>query len=1058
MDEELLDDFGLDEEDDEGATDTVPNKDRSAEPIFTTLLRRSINQLWGDDPVMVDFVEHVATPLSILLGHKTAKGGDFVIEKMAEGVDVSRYSDDQSMRAHLINGLFPVLHIAHTLHNWGVPTMRRYDDVVRRTFIAGYILHDWVKLPEVDDQLEAMGLSHDTVNAAQHLAEVEVIFRAWAVQLGLDQFLEPVGGLEQLLHDLIFVACNTQKKWGTLRNLSALPGLYLHGTERSLAERLSRLADYLAYVGRDPRQTVNDRYIHQEISSLSDQNAHLIYHHVAELRGVVTNLINNAALNACQNESTIPILYAPSGVVYLARTGATYDLNLEQIGQDVIDGIRRTAQRVLNNNLTGFNRDGKGLKYAEYYELFFEPIQMFDVGARATFKIIHDGKAPSSGKRFAKMRDSGWMNDDVDLDLPDTPQVDQLAEWCYFVEKLTRDLPGDLDAARILLPAMGLEHLTEQFDAVPRDVRAGGVGYHWYFAAGHFIKQNPKLDPVQVREVIEGFAYQMGLAVKAVNDAHQTAAIDADAKEDGFADLRAYIKQMLTFSVIPVEIETLADENQTNTEHFVKELDRYTNAKKRGRGTTSLCSLCSSPFEVTKQKEAAVLFSPQVYSNKLSLHGSNGLRDICSICGLETMLRQLLMNRSNASGGRFEGRRIRYLYFYPAYFFTPETMTVFRFIHDRLRRLSFTELRKQLVSEDNDSVAVQLGPDVWQQLEDLLLIPEEDYDPAEDRYLRMQFPSTEPITFYFLGVPPPGRDSKEAEAWVHPAFLSLLLPLCVDVKVVASESPMPLLNEANEMPETVLLDGAHAAIGYLAQKERLNLDQVLPTLKRLATGYLIHMDGNSTAGSGGYDYRWQDIPTLARHLSESSLYAFHYLKKWQRRVGLDGIPGSKAKLYLAYEANISNGGEDEMSHARILTELYRQFYRAGKMNSNSVLRPISVAASAILTADKRLFGDKESLTEVVLGELSSFMERVQQDRADGRLAPGSDYASRADAMQRFAEYFVGTLYFDLFRGDVSALRGKQLNLLKNACEVVYRGLDADYWAERKQAEESTQAV
>ena len=147
-----------------------------------------------------------------------------------------------------------------------------------------------------------------------------------------------------------------------------------------------------------------------------------------------------------------------------------------------------------------------------------------------------------------------------------------------------------------------------------------------------------------------------------------------------------------------------------------------------------------------------------------------------------------------------------------------------------------------------------------------------------------------------------------------------------------------------------------------------------------------------------------------------------------------------------------------MSHARTLTELYRQFYRAGKMNSNSVLRPISVAASAILTADKRLFGDKESLTEVVLGELSSFMERVQQDRADGRLAPGSDYASRTGAMRQFAEYFVGTLYFDLFRGDVSALRGKQLNLLKNACEVVYRGLDADYWAERKQAEESTQAV
>ncbi|MBV7337666.1 type I-D CRISPR-associated protein Cas10d/Csc3 [Chloroflexi bacterium TSY] len=419
------------------------------------------------------------------------------------------------------------------------------------------------------------------------------------------------------------------------------------------------------------------------------------------------------------------------------------------------------------------------------------------------------------------------------------------------------------------------------------------------------------------------------------------------------------------------------------------------------------------------------------------------------------------MNRSNASGGRFEGRRVRYLYFYPAYFFTPETIEIFRIIHDRLRRIRFTELRKQLVIENDDRVDLQLDADHWQLLEDLLLTPEDEYDPAADRYLRMQFPKNEPITFHFLGVPPPGRDSKDAEAWIHPAFLSLLLPLCIDVKVVASESPIPLLNEANEMSETVLLDGAHAAIGYLTQKERLNLDQVLPTLKKLVTGYLVHMDGNSTAGGGGYDYRWQDIPALARHLSESSLYAFHYLKKWQRRTGLDGIPTSKAKLYLAYEQTINsdstNGGNDFMSHARRLTKLYRQFYRASKFNSNSVLRPLSVASKAILTADKRLFGDRESLTEAVFGELTSFMERVQQNRADGRLPAGSDPESRSKAMKDFAEYFVVTLYYDLFRGDVSALRGKQLNLLKNACEVVYRELDADYWAERKQNDEAEEA-
>ena len=119
------------------------------------------------------------------------------------------------------------------------------------------------------------------------------------------------------------------------------------------------------------------------------------------------------------------------------------------------------------------------------------------------------------------------------------------------------------------------------------------------------------------------------------------------------------------------------------------ELAQYENAKRTGRGRTAVCSLCSSPFEVTKQQEAAILFAPQVYSNKLPLHGSTAIRDICPICSLEMMLRQLLMNRSNAIGGRFEGRQIRYLYFYPTYFFSPETLEMFRVVHNRLQRIQF---------------------------------------------------------------------------------------------------------------------------------------------------------------------------------------------------------------------------------------------------------------------------------------------------------------------------------------------------------------------------------
>ena len=141
-----------------------------------------------------------------------------------------------------------------------------------------------------------------------------------------------------------------------------------------------------------------------------------------------------------------------------------------------------------------------------------------------------------------------------------------------------------------------------------------------------------------------------------------------------------------------------------------------------------------------------------------------------------------------------------------------------------------------------------------------------------------------------------------------------------------------------------------------------------------------------------------------------------------------------------------------MSHARQLTELYRQFYQhKGRPNSNSILRPITVASRAMLDADSRLFGDRESLIEVVYGAIYSFMDRVARRSADGNFARGSNYESRETAMKAFASYFVTDIYFDALGGDTAALRGKQLNLLKNTCEVIYLDAEATYWRERNAA-------
>ncbi|MCI0396691.1 MAG: type I-D CRISPR-associated protein Cas10d/Csc3 [Chloroflexi bacterium] len=1012
------------------------------EPLFSWLLREAVQRTVPGDLVLLDYVTHVAQPLSEHLALKPAKGGqEFIAARLAEGktaADVARYQHEQSLRAHLINGLLPVAHIGRILHRWAAPRFKYWDDTVYRLFCVGYTLHDWVKLPQVETELQAHGLGHDSASAARHLPVFESIFRQWSEKLGLATFLAPIGGLDRWLHDVIYLAVNTQVRWGTMLNLGALPNLRLNGRARQLATDLCTLADRIAYLAKTPIELPSSPAIAEPISNLSDGAARLIYHHLAENRGVLTNFIQNAALAAMQSDECIPLLFAPSGVVYLSRQERLAFPSVEQLAEATIRRIRQACGGHIRQNFVGFSRDGKGLKTAPYYTLHLTPAEQIRLAARAVFSQIADNKKPSAGKRFAKIADKGWLSPDHDLGLPDDIRVDQLGEFCALAVSIAKAAAPNLVVDQLLLDKMGLSGIRLAFEELVSAKNTGGTPYQWYYAAGYYLAHGAGRgqDPAQWRQTLENLGEELAQAV--VANAGGTG-----QQNDGWDDARAYIKQVLSFG--PVAAGEIGVVGQV-----AQELLRYQGAKRKGRKATTVCSLCSSAYTVNPQREAGILFAPQVYTNKQLLHGAKAIRHICQICETEMMLRQILMNRGGSTGKRFEGRKFRYLYLYPTYFFTPETLTQLRYIHDRLQRISFTSLRKALQAETDSGPQLQLEALALQRLQDLMMTPE---PPQEDRLFRLHFPEGDPITMFFIGMPPPGRDAKDAEAWVNPAWLALLLPLVVDVKVVATESPLPLLQEADELAETVFFDAPHDFVSALVGRERIPLDQLLPRLQALTVAYMVHMDGNADFSKG--DYRWHVVPLLARRLAENSLWAAAYLKKWQRSQNLDSIPADRAHLYLQYIQLLATHHQMEggmtMTHARQLTELYRQFYRHQRPNSNSILRPIAVVSRAILDADPRLFSGREGLSEAVRGALHAFMSRVESGTADGRLAVGSTRESRETAMKAFADYFVGEIYFDVLNGDASALQGKQLNLLKNACEVIYRDEEAKYWRERSAA-------
>ena len=141
-----------------------------------------------------------------------------------------------------------------------------------------------------------------------------------------------------------------------------------------------------------------------------------------------------------------------------------------------------------------------------------------------------------------------------------------------------------------------------------------------------------------------------------------------------------------------------------------------------------------------------------------------------------------------------------------------------------------------------------------------------------------------------------------------------------------------------------------------------------------------------------------------------------------------------------------------MTRAEALTTKYRQFYRTRSFKTHAVVRPLTIAAEALLSADKSFWNEPEALVQVVQGRLYTRIRQLFREKL-AYPPQGSTIEEQDKAMEDFARYFVEEVYGNAFRHDLAALSGKQLNLIKNACEVLYRVAEAQYWRERKAAGE-----
>ncbi|RCJ15252.1 type I-D CRISPR-associated protein Cas10d/Csc3 [Nostoc sp. ATCC 43529] len=1067
-------------DDEEENKDTPVQKELLTISLFKKAIKESPDN--QEDSILLCFADYVLPQLIHKLVGATAKGGQFTEDRKAEGKNIERSKHDQSLLSHLLNGLFPTYRIIRKLKSAALetnPVKRQCGEKEIRLFIAAYILHDFEKFPDYpiwleDNDTDSLFTNRDWRKEPAKKSDAPNLRRGYVKQKIQDFSLDSFLGYdwENYIDDIVWLSSNAGDGSDADRGLE-IRGLQprLDGRVRNILHRLLKMSDLFASLLKHPRDVESDgrnEKLPELLNDLSNGQLKFSYHALSDNRGVLTNIINNALMDVHPKQYYTELLYLPDGVVYLASNNAPA-INTNEIPNQVVNKIKTLCSQQLMKRQTGFSRDGKGLKFADYYWLFFQANELMKVSINAARNILPDTKLASSGKRSESLQafqQQGEIPQNIDVIFGNEIQIDRLAEfgdiicrgiWDKWREKANeyqkqfpkaeRKTIRELNLTEKLAEYLGLSEEIPALREIQSLKKTGGVPLDWYYLAAKYYRKNLGKDLAQNIELMEDMVNYTSKLIQPI--------LEEFIIPDGWSDLRTYVSRVISLPTGAV-VEPKPDQ-------FLVEISRYNAAKVTGRGRENVCAISSSPYTVTEQMESATLFAPQVYSNRQILFNAQAAkRQICSIWSIEIMLRQILMSKTNATGADFEGRKYRYLYLYPAYFFTPETNKFLQKAYNAISQTRFdAELRKHFVSKEQ---VAHLKIDNYQRVDDLLI--KQDIAPEDDKTFKISYPDDETLTFFFIGLPP-GREPTDTESWVMPVWLAFTLPLIMDVKVVASESPIPPFISGADFDETTVIDGEHQAIRSLIKQDNYRLDSILPRqprtfspLNSLTAAYSIHLEANRKKDG---DPDWGKLADLARDLETSPLYVFHYLNKWLRKQDkIDSVSIAKVRLYLDFYYYFEPEGTT-VNQLRKLTELYRRFYRSKSQyaKANAILKPIDEAADVILKIDKAVASDADALTDVVAARLSKLMNNVRRKAAegkptltliDGKWKPALNSEEERLAVYEFARYFVKEIFEGSFKSDRARLAGTQLNLIRDTCEYLYRLADDEERKARSQDE------
>lgn len=894
----------------------------------------------------------------------------------------------QSLAVHIVNG---------ALSAWTVVQLAKLDDAGKRLFLAGFTMHDINKL--LDEPAKDFRLGGP--NSERYRQE----FLEWGNKLGLWDFIP-----KEHWQDVAFLAANAEEVSGENRTLANYQELM---TQPDTLEDLTdfvRLADLIVSAAFHPDDLIHmtsrksgkrlANKVPEILGRVLSNKYSLRYHRTTENRGLLTQVIHNAVREGAESCGWKPFLFFPDGITYLVPKGASEpDLSgmPRSVRQKLVDAVKSKLGGLVS-------RDSKGIKFTPEYVELLDAQAAGELLIQRSMDILHDNKPVVTEERKSKTAlkpNASLTINDLDLNYPASLTADRLAEAMFGLCKLLEDYHGGKREtySEALIRELGLAEHLQAFNSIDY---SGGVGYPWYYLGGHFAKQNPGLSAIELQQRITA-VYKTVLAT-----------LGTPRQNIHFGFLEEYVPQVLSIG------------GQVSQRNFLGELARYEGAK--GRGGKQVCAICNAPYAIRKVYSS--------YSNKKVVGPKiPSERGLCEVCQAEELLRRFALGQSLRDPGAS-----KFLHIYPAYFFTPITAQAMRHAYNNFKNIVFSDVAKEWKQADF-KVSQLIISDLFK-----LSTPPDD----KRRLDKVAYGENEMHAYYLLGVPYLGRKPSETQAWVMPALLSLIMPLVFGVKVVASNSALPIYPTGAEFPEPtdmVVLDGVHAFWQHGIKRSSFGLTELQPAINAACAFY--HLVSDAYRDGSGFPI-WNQMGAVGRELDSDPLAVFGYADRIHSQAtkgkalvtGTNGMSPYMAddllriyRFITDYYREIVGEGGERINMIEELVDRYATFYRARGHAAYARLRPLTLAAEVTLDSPPEL--SVSDLRLQIEGRLNAMLDGVRDHVTEGWIPKGAySDAERQSLVEEFARYFLEAVFGNYCQGDRSILR-KRLNLLKNGAEAVY---------------------